>query len=387
MRRVVFTRAIIRRLVAFLVAGRKVLLLLGALLGVLLLVGAGGVALSSRPDFCVTCHEIRPAYDQWRTSLHYGVNCLDCHTEPGLAGYLKVNLAGARHTLVHLTAGYHIPENPDVKDESCLRCHSREKRPEESLRTTLRIAHSKHTKERCADCHGRLVHIPPGEARKGDVEPHEVRDCTVCHTPQTCPHGEAEVACMSCHKVIIPRHEPARERGILRESCQECHSKLKVGSPEYCQTCHVSPHGINVACSRCHTSRASWTEHTFRHPVELVGRHAALQCSQCHGVQRLTGLKYDCALCHAPPAPHTWRSDCAKCHSPEGWRPAKLTHKFPQNHSGASDCSTCHAGRDFSRYTCTTCHTPPAVEAKHSPKGIVATAVPCATCHPQGKKP
>ena len=308
-------------------AHRLAFIIAGGVIGVLLASSLGTVALSMQPTFCASCHEIRPAYEQWRGSSHNGVMCLDCHTDPGPAGYVKVNVAGAKNLLTHLVAGGRLPASADVSDANCLRCHPRESRPESSALSTLVMAHSKHDMLRCADCHGRMVHTDPtGEVAKAPAA-HVVRDCTACHTPETCPHGDAALACTSCHSGNIPKHEPAIQRGVMpRESCQECHQRSGVGRPEDCQTCHVSPHGVSVPCSRCHTSQTTWTEHTFNHPVTLVGQHADLACFRCHGAPTVTPIKYVCANCHTAPVDQNHKADsgakCAMCHTPKYWIPS-----------------------------------------------------------------
>ncbi len=378
-------------LIANIRAHKMAWIIAASIVGVFLIASTTTVAVSMQPGFCLSCHEIRPAYDQWHTSAHKGVTCINCHTEPGIAGYVKVNTAGAANLLTHLFADYRLPARADVHDASCLSCHPRESRPESSVRTTLKIAHSKHDKQQCADCHGRLVHVNIATEVSTAPKPHAVRDCTVCHTPDNCPHGDATLACTSCHSGNVPKHEPARERGVMpRESCQECHQKAKVGSPEYCQTCHVSPHGVSVACSRCHTSQTTWTEHTFNHPVKLEGKHAGLDCGKCHGTKTLAGLKYVCSNCHTPPTAHKGSNDsCDKCHSPTGWKPAKLAdHKFPPDHNGAGgNCNVCHPQGNPSTVTCTNCHAQTLMDTKHAPKGITPASALCAKCHPVGKKP
>ncbi len=373
-----------------LLAHKRAMIVVASIVGSCLVIAASTVTISRQPGFCVNCHEIRPAYDQWRTSAHSAITCLDCHAEPGLAGYIKVNTTGLVHLATHLVSDYRLPQEADVRDASCLNCHPRESRPEESLRTTLRVAHSKHDKQQCADCHERLVHVSSVAQVSTTPKNHAVRDCSVCHTPQNCPHGDATLACTSCHSGNIPKHEPAQARGVMpRENCQECHKKNKVGSPDYCPTCHVSPHGVSLLCSRCHTSQVTWTEHTFNHPVSLVGKHSGLDCDKCHGTKSLAGLKYVCANCHTPPAVHKGANDdCAKCHTPEGWKQVKVAdHPFPQNHNGAGgNCTLCHPQGNTAVINCYTCHDKTALGSKHSAKGLNKIDQTCATCHPAGKR-
>lgn len=369
---------------------RRAFLVCAGGVGFIVIASLSTVAVSNQPGFCLNCHEIRPAYDQWRTSAHYGVTCVNCHTEPGISGIIKVNVVGAQHLATHFLSDYEVPAEADVRDSSCLSCHPRESRPEVGMTGTLRIAHAKHNQQQCADCHGRLVHVNGAQEISTAPKNHAVRDCSVCHTEINAPHGDATLACTSCHSGLIPKHDEARVRGVMpRESCQECHQKVKVGSAEYCQTCHVSPHGVQVPCSRCHTSKESWTEHTFNHPVALVGRHTDLSCEKCHGNKTLSGLKYDCVLCHKPPEKHIANpGNCANCHSPEGWKPVKVIadHRFPQTHGAANgNCTACHPGGNTKQAVCTTCHDK--AEATHAARGMTNVATLCLACHPAGKKP
>jgi len=377
-------------------AHRLALGIIVGVIGLFLVASVGADVVSSQPNFCINCHEISPAYEQWRTSSHYGITCINCHTEPGLSGFIKVNTEGVQNLITHFTVAYHVPTEADVNAASCLSCHPRDTLPESSVRTTLRMAHSKHTQQECADCHGRLVHVSTATEVSTSPKPHIVRDCTVCHTPDNCPHGDATLACTSCHSGNIPKHDAALVRGVMpRQSCQECHKKNKVGSPEYCQTCHVSPHGVSVPCSRCHTSNVTWTEHSFNHPVPLIGKHTGLDCGKCHGTKTLTGLQYVCSNCHQPPTVHKGTNgDCAICHSPEDWKPTKVStssgsgHRFPQNHNGANgNCAMCHPQGNTATINCYTCHTQATLDAKHATKGMTNIATLCGKCHPEGKKP
>ena len=45
----------------------------------LLLSSALPAACALGPDFCASCHEIRPLIDNWKTSTHRGIECTKCH--------------------------------------------------------------------------------------------------------------------------------------------------------------------------------------------------------------------------------------------------------------------------------------------------------------------
>ena len=44
----------------------------------LLLSSALPAACALGPDFCASCHEIRPLIDNWKTSTHRGIECALC---------------------------------------------------------------------------------------------------------------------------------------------------------------------------------------------------------------------------------------------------------------------------------------------------------------------
>lgn len=296
--------------------------------------GSGvGVTVASSPSLCDNCHEIQPAYDQWRISSHKNVNCVTCHTDEGLPGYEKIVLAGLTNISTHLSGGFDLPAQADVKDESCLACHSRDSLPETMPQASLKIAHSAHQDQNCTTCHIRLVHPrlfdqAPAQLQVASRSP---KDCSVCH-PSPNPtylHGDAQVACSSCHSGNIPNHDVAvRLNSPLQETCIDCHTQQRVSQPESCQTCHTSPHAAELNCAQCHSSNESWSARTFNHPVALTGTHAQLQCTQCHaasqgpGVQTLSTGNYLCSNCHTPGhAPID--NNCTKCHQPTGWKPLK----------------------------------------------------------------
>ncbi|MDP2727464.1 MAG: NapC/NirT family cytochrome c [Dehalococcoidia bacterium] len=292
-----------------------------------------GVTVSSNPKFCDSCHEILPAYEQWRTSSHKSVNCLSCHTEDGLPGYAKINMEGLQNLVSHLSGSTELPSQASINNDNCLRCHARNTLPETMPQATLRIAHSSHQDLKCTACHERLVHPRLLDAPVlAQAISHTQKDCSVCH-PNPNPtylHGDAQVACSSCHSGNIPNHDLAVRRNTpLRETCTECHTQQRVSQPESCQTCHVSPHGIDPNCSQCHSSAESWQQRSFVHPVALTATHGQLQCTQCHAVslppspQSFGSGDFLCNNCHTPKHPPL-DNNCTKCHQPTGWKPVKM---------------------------------------------------------------
>lgn len=346
-----------------------------------------GTAVSPRSGLCANCHEIQPVYEQWQASTHKGIDCLNCHTEPGLGGYAKANLSGVKNMLTHVGGTYDMPLAATVDNSSCLRCHPRETLPEVIPAGTLRVAHSKHDQQRCTDCHSQVVHTLQG-ATVAQAKSHANKDCRVCHpNPASAPHGDASVSCLSCHSATIPNHDLAMKRGVFpQEGCIDCHTKQRVSAPEECQVCHVSPHGLEeqgfkANCSACHASTETWTIQSMVHPVKLEGKHTQLQCAQCHnGRTDFKGLSFDCSTCHKPSHGQMKENDCTSCHSQQGFKPAKVDHqKIWSGYQGkhaSIECAQCHPNNWYAGIPskCETCH--------KAPKGMENTD--CAKCHQPG---
>ena len=350
---------------------RALLFTVGAVLGAVAFVLGGSLVLAGRPSSCATCHEMQPHYDQWATSTHKGVICIDCHTEPGLAGIVKIEAQMLENSLVHVARAYDLPIRADVRDDSCLRCHPKESRPEVLPQATLRIAHSAHDGVPCAECHGRLVHTLGQEVTSASVT-HKggEKACQVCHTPEVCPHGSAEVDCASCHSANIPLHSLREQTSVLsREGCIECHNQERVAPEENCQTCHVSPHGIDRSCNKCHTSTETWHDKTLVHPFSLEGGHAGAACTKCHNEATRDTLSAACSTCHQPKHQPYGDNDCSTCHSTSGWKPATIGAAFDhgkvwENYVGAhtrAACSSCHKDGVYAGIStaCSDCHQSP----------------------------
>ncbi len=47
-------------------------------------VGVFGLEATSSSKFCSSCHEMKPEYYTWKASSHSEVDCVNCHTEPGI---------------------------------------------------------------------------------------------------------------------------------------------------------------------------------------------------------------------------------------------------------------------------------------------------------------
>ena len=157
---------------------------------------------------------------------------------------------------------------------------------------------------------------------------------------------------------------------------------------------HVSRDGkvIRNECKLCHTiigqearvaipTKEDMPEQ-FEHPWPIRGRHAELNCNECHWRGR--GMEKDCATCHARPAKAPMAFPCGQCHLKE--QSVKPILACATCHAKRSElhlrpvhlsvkCTTCHVPHQWGvaqRESCLSCHQD---KTAHNPQGA------CQTCH------
>ena len=126
-------------------------LICGAIIGLgISYVAAVAVDKTAKPEFCMSCHEMKPMGESFKISVHGGNNpqgfaahhCTDCHLpHNSLAGYLIAKgISGTRDFLAHigLTKMVDFKENfyemkDYVYDSACLHCHEGIKDPEKAV--------------------------------------------------------------------------------------------------------------------------------------------------------------------------------------------------------------------------------------------------------------
>jgi hypothetical protein len=134
--------------------------------------------------------------------------------------------------------------------------------------------------------------------------------------------------------------------------------------------------------------------HAFNHQAvfALDGKHASLQCADCHKNGQFRGTSARCDNCHKEPGLHAgfFGTRCEYCHTSSAWRPAPLrAHTFPLDHGGKGEvtCKTCHPAT-YGAYRCDTCHEH-AVEStarSHARLNLTPTELAqCTQCHLDGK--
>jgi len=306
---------------------------------------------------------------------HTEVACLSCHPAPW-SGLTMTSACLACHTdLAQDPKNFHNVMKAQGKAVGCIQCHTDHRGPEASL-TRLDTQGFPH------DAAGFSL---AAHQKMADGSPFK---CADCHDAGLASFGQAR--CTACHLDINPAFIPA----------------------------HVTAFGQN--CLGCHDGRDSYG-HAFDHNKAvfvLTGRHASLDCAQCHaGASLIAALKttpQDCFSCHAKDDTHqgAFGKDCAQCHTPDNWQSAKVDHNqtgFPLTgkHAAAAcaachlngvfkgtpkDCYSCHAKDDAHQGSfgqdCAQCHTPASWQSAtvdHNKTAFPLTgkhlAVACTACH------
>ncbi|SHL36652.1 cytochrome c-type protein NapC [Desulfatibacillum alkenivorans DSM 16219] len=134
---------------------------------------------TSTPQFCASCHEIRPAYNDWKTSSHvnnaqgFVADCMDCHL-PAPHDTWNFFYAKTAHGIKDVAA--HVMGNEydrqeqrenayaAFKNSQCQKCHRNilyipDKRGAMLAHRSVLYPRPGYEK-RCVDCHRNLVHVP-----------------------------------------------------------------------------------------------------------------------------------------------------------------------------------------------------------------------------------
>ena len=168
---------------------RRMALLIGAPVALVLLLGItyASVELTSTEAFCLSCHEMRPAYDSYVQSTHYTTHtgnvatCRDCHVPPWTdpIGVLwSKTYHGVKDVYRHYADGedtlsvgyyermrYHAPDG--MYNSSCLACHKSVADEEYEGYVNIHAGVLETGNVKCADCHKGLVHWPYSVSEAG----------------------------------------------------------------------------------------------------------------------------------------------------------------------------------------------------------------------------
>jgi len=319
------------------------------------------------------------------------------------------------------------PHGSLPEEMTCTSCHSTDAWT--PLRGDLAFDHAetgfpldgRHAAASCARCHAGLEFDADRDRYAAGLG-----DCASCHLDVH--QGSITRTCASCHSTVSfadvnvgAAHAAFPLEGAhLQTGCESCHQTDLGGAfralDTECSSCHMGDYfssavvdhqalGFSTVCTDCHSTLA-FRDVAFDHFVmsggfELVGRHAAIDCTTCHNgpggdVLIPSSSSADCVACHVDDydREHSgmgFPTDCMACHDPFGWDGASFEHSFPifsGAHSGEwNDCADCHqTPSDYASFSCLGCHRQPEMDDKHrDERGYAYDSPTCLSCHPDGR--
>ena len=283
------------------------------------------------PQFCSSCHTMRPELYTWEASTHSNVGCIECHRDPGVGGQVQmlVDLARMAESTVFKSYVTPIRKFRSIDDERCFQCHSYNRQA--SASGDLIIPHEDHTssKVRCASCHSGVAH--------GDIAKRKITA-----------------------KVDYKQWDT--DKGL-----QEMARELSQPSMDTCMSCHYR-RKITTDCAACHTDMFGPDNHRFDDFDVAHGQFAREELQDCNFCHGYVGAKKMAVKEDADIVEYSRNNAfCLSCHRTEP--DSHQTRAFSEGHgrlitSGGkekSSCLVCHDNnvQDLPQATntsCATCH-------------------------------
>lgn len=389
---------------------------------------------AAQSGLCADCHKEVGADMRARTGFHgrqKAQPCSACHTEHKGREAQVVNLDKKKFDHGQsdfLLRGKHQPLE-------CEKCHVTGKKYREAS-TQCSVCHRKDDVHKgtlgakCADCHNesnwKETKFDHGTTRFALSGKHVDVKCSACH--KTTNYRETPRTCVGCHK---KDDDGAKgHKGLFGEKCESCHGAnlwktsrfnhdadtkyalrgkhvtaacvtchtgnlYRVKLSQECNACHAKDDkhkgSLGKDCASCHGER-SWKEPAkkFDHDLSsfpLLGKHAKVECKECHKSAMFKEAPRDCFSCHRKDDKHnaTLGERCGDCHSERDWKDTggRFSHdktRFVLRNAHARPavkCAACHQSLASLRKTAMDCFSCHKKDDKH--EGQEGTA--CQQCH------
>jgi len=301
------------------------------------------------PQDCIGCHK---KDDKHKGTL--GNKCADCHTE---ADWKQAKFD--HDTTKFPLTGKHV----DVKCVDCHKDNVYKDTPKNCYACHRKIDDQKGHKglygEKCDTCHGTKAWKPANFNHDTD-------------TKYVLRGKHHNVACKDCHTGNLYTEK-------LHQECNACHKKDD-----------KHKESLGTRCESCHVEK-SWKEvGRFDHEktdFPLLGKHAKVECKECHKSQMFKEAAKDCYSCHQKDDKHKGNLGklCADCHRETEWKSTDrlFNHdktKFQLRNAHAAPkvkCDACHKDLQSMRntvLTCIGCH-------KKDDKHEAQLGDKCESCH------
>lgn len=244
------------------------------------------------PEFCMSCHMMKEAFQEWQRGKHRDIVCQKCH---------HLNLIEQNQLLVSFVVKRNGPFSQSHGRKKpwseCKNCHLNEI-SQGSITLRKSYGHAKHVfmlNTECRVCHGKSLHL---------FKPDE-NGCRNCHKDKGV-HGVGMEAfsCLKCHAF-----SDKSPKMVSREKCLGCHKNPASGpmSNFQCHQCH-KPHGkiklkSEDCLGECHSNETKVGQHNLH-------MKKGIECLDCHKAHTWTvGLgqaKTLCNRCHRSKDPKTF---------------------------------------------------------------------------------
>jgi len=282
---------------------------------------------SESPNFCNSCHIMKPYYDAWNGSKHNKVACVKCHYPPSsVKTHLWHKFQALSQVAKYVTRTYSSKPYAEVADASCLSSGCHATRLLEGWVQVgdkgVRFDHRPHLTEkrrgrqlRCTSCHSQIM---VGKHMEVTYD-----TCYTCHFKGMGSGKDLKPlgGCLSCHNLPVKNFKIGNmsynhkdfvtKQGV---SCQNCHLGVVSGEGEAtkdrCFTCHNQPEKLDkygdipfihenhvtkhhVACFHCHQ------EIKHSSPLKMAQEPSAAgsMVSGMPGTHPV-GISFDCSNCH-----------------------------------------------------------------------------------------
>lgn len=368
---------------------------------------------------CSGCHTMDTHVALWQESSHKDVSCTACHTDPGVRGWVEMQLGLLRmKNRVHEVDIAKVVA--EVPNQRCLDCHARQMpwvmqdlkpaqldekgepiRPAiDKLEFLPAVAgHDVHlvmdNPLKCVDCHQAVSHGPAATAREDQIEKwHGI--CLDCHAQEKVAlEVRNTVSCSACHldmnKMLPDDHKSTAFR--------QTHGKSAGENTASCEKCHLNPGVVAQAGTGAHglvlvsnqTPSQSKVMPTLPPGTIKASGEVKDVCATCHGIsmphpqtflkEHANGFNSNpglCASCHGtreqgfnltfkgdPRTLSTTDPSCTSCHA----QPMPHPDSWSDDHSAAAKAAPA---------TCDQCHSP---QNPVDPNSAHASQKFCQDCH------
>lgn len=324
------------------------------------------------PQACEACHmdRFRATSSPDHQASGFPFDCSQCHVTSRFKGARGGHAASSPFPLT----GRHA-------EVTCAACH--------------KSGEYEQLEKACVSCHlsDYEATANPNHASTGIG-----KECSVCHTPggwqgARTDHSQtqfpltgkhAKAACSACHKAELS--------GKPATACVSCHKAdyLAAANPNHPAA------GYPTGCDACHTTEA-FRPAKVDHPRQrfpLTGKHAPLQCAQCHADGQLTAIDAACSSCHldryktAVNPNHLalgFPQTCETCHTTAGFAGASIKHdKFAlTGRHTQTACTACHRANVYAGTSrvCSGCHLDRYNATTNPPHAATGYPTECQLCH------